>query len=76
MTKAETGVGGSVVSELAYRNDYIAVRGQAGFAEEAWQRNKCAASIPSGPAVPETSLPPTPSGKRGRQPVRSGGAVY
>src|ERR1700680_1445087 len=27
MAKAETGVAGSVVSELAYRNDYIAVRG-------------------------------------------------
>ena len=28
MTKAETGVAGSVVAEVAYRNDYIAVRGQ------------------------------------------------
>ena len=26
MAKAETGVGGTVVAELAYRNDYIAVR--------------------------------------------------
>src|SRR5712671_4252203 len=41
MAKAETGVGGSVVAELAYRNEYIAVRGQSHFAEEAWQRNKC-----------------------------------
>src|ERR1700724_4528511 len=41
MAKAETGVGGSVVSELAYRNDYIAIRGQEKLAEEAWRRNKC-----------------------------------
>ena len=41
MAKAETGVAGPVVAELAYRNEYVAVRGQARFAEEAWQRNKC-----------------------------------
>src|SRR5438445_11698175 len=28
MAKAETGVAGSLVAELAYRNEYIAVRGQ------------------------------------------------
>src|SRR5215218_5811190 len=42
MAKAETGVAGPVVAELAYRNEYISVRGQAKFAEEAWQRSKCA----------------------------------
>ena len=41
MAKADTGAAGPVVAELAYRNDYVAVRGQAKFAEEAWQRNKC-----------------------------------
>jgi hypothetical protein len=41
MEKAKTGVGGSVVAELAYRNDYIAVRGQSKFADQAWQKNKC-----------------------------------
>ena len=41
MAKADTGVAGPVVAELAYRNEYISVRGQAKFAEEAWQRNKC-----------------------------------
>ncbi len=74
MAKAETGVAGSVVSELAYRNDYIAVRGQAGFAEEAWQRNKCVASVPAGPAIPETLTMPAPPGKR--PPARSGSGVY
>ncbi|OAF15807.1 hypothetical protein [Bradyrhizobium neotropicale] len=58
MNKAETGAGGAVVSELAYRNDYIAVRGQSHFAEEAWQRSKCretppdATPTPSGPQRP------------------------
>ena len=41
MAKAETGFAGPVVAEMAYRNDYIAIRGQSHFAEEAWQRNKC-----------------------------------
>ena len=41
MTKAETGVAGSVVAEVAYRNDYIAVRGQSKLAEEAWRKNRC-----------------------------------
>ena len=44
MAKAETGVAGSVVSELAYRNDYIAVRGQMqicgrGLAQEQMPRD-------------------------------------
>ena len=70
MAKAETGVGGSVVAELAYRNDYIAVRGQARFAEEAWRKNKCREGMPaSTPAPPKRpEVKPAPS--------RSGGAVY
>lgn len=47
MTKAETGFAGPVVAEMAYRNDYVAVRGQAHFAEEAWQRNKCRETPPA-----------------------------
>jgi hypothetical protein len=58
MAKAETGVGGSVVGELAYRNEIIAVHGQSRFAEEAWQKNKChetPAPPPAAPAKPSTS---------------------
>src|SRR3979409_697815 len=54
MAKADTGVAGPVVAELAYRNDYIAVRGQANLAEEAWQRNKCHESA-TAPAAPSPS---------------------
>jgi hypothetical protein len=57
IAKADTGVAGPVVAELAYRNEYLSVRGQARFAEEAWQRNKChdtppAAAAPAAPPAP------------------------
>jgi hypothetical protein len=72
MAKAETGVAGSVVSELAYRNDYIAIRGQQKFAEEAWRRNKCHESPPA-----KTDTPIAPSANaRPAPPSRSRGAVY
>jgi hypothetical protein len=50
MTKAETGVAGPVVAEVAYRNDYIALRGQSKLADEAWQKNRCPESKPEAPA--------------------------
>jgi hypothetical protein len=71
MAKAETGVAGSVVAELAYRNDYIALRGQTKLAEEAWQRNKCHETTPAAaPAAP-------PANVRAAKPQgRSGSAVH
>jgi hypothetical protein len=50
--KAQTGTGGAVVSELAYRNDYISTRAQAKLAEENWQKSKCVASAPAAPVKP------------------------
>jgi hypothetical protein len=78
MAKADTGLAGPVVAELAYRNEYIAVRGQARFAEEAWQRNRCHASPPAAPAADApVALPALPALVRGAHPPsRSGGAVY
>lgn len=58
MDKAETGTGGAVVSELAYRNDYVAVRGSAQLAEDAWRRNRCRETPPN--AAPATSTPQRP----------------
>ena len=75
MAKAETGVAGSVVAELAYRNDYIALRGQSKLVEEAWQRNKCHESA-AAPATPAAPAVPAPAAKGGRLPSRSGSAVY
>ena len=74
MAKAETGVAGSVVAELAYRNDYISVRGQVKLAEEAWQRNKCVAT-PATSAQPAAAAAPPANTKRAKSPMRSGSAV-
>lgn len=59
MDKAETGVGGAVVSELAYRNEYVAVRGQQHFADEAWRKSKCQEAPP--PGAQTAIAPPAPS---------------
>jgi hypothetical protein len=75
MAKADTGVGGSVVVELAYRNDYIAARGQARLAEETWQRNKCVATLPAA-AAPAAPAPAAPGKGQGHGSTRSGSAVY
>ena len=73
MAKAETGAAGSVVGELAYRNDYITARAQSKLVEEAWRRNKChetppAATTPTAAATPPVKDKPAHS--------RSGSAVY
>ena len=66
MAKADTGVAGPVVAELAYRNEYVAVRGQARFAEEAWQRGKCREAGPAtaAPAAPAANVRAAPPSKR------------
>jgi len=66
MAKAETGAAGPVVAELAYRNEYVAVRGQAHYADEAWRRGNCRETPAA--AVPATAAPAPPS--------KAGGAVY
>ena len=77
MAKADTGAAGSVVAELAYRNDYISVRGQAKFAEEAWQRSKCHPSPPAAAAEAPGLTPAPPANAKGRRPpASSGSAVY
>ena len=75
MAKAETGVAGPVVAELAYRNEYVSVRGQARFAEEAWQRNKCHVAAPSA-AAPAVTSAPSANARGAQPPSRSGSAVY
>ena len=59
MAKAETGVAGSVVAEVAYRNELVSTRAQQKLAEEAWQRNKCHETPPE--AKPAAAAPPTPT---------------
>jgi hypothetical protein len=79
IAKAQTGVAGPVVAEIAYRNDYIAVRGQAKNAEEAWRRNKCHETPPSAAtsaATPAASSAAPTTDKPARPLMRSGNAVY
>jgi len=78
MAKADTGVAGPVVAELAYRNDYISYRGQAKFVDEAWRRNKCVETPPSAPGAASAAATPAPpaKGKSARSPSRSGSTVY
>jgi hypothetical protein len=68
--KAHTGVAGSVVAEVAYRNDYITTRASAKLADEEWRRNKCSET----PAAAHEALASRPSGAA--PPRRSGSAVY
>ncbi len=74
IAKAETGTAGSVVGELAYRNDYISARASSKLAEETWQRNKCVAGSPATatPAPAPAALAPA----KGHGSARSGSAVY
>ncbi len=69
--KARTGVAGSVVGEVAYRNDYVRIRASAKLAEEVWRRNKCEeAPAPASAATP--AAPVVPAGRKGaaRSPSR------
>jgi hypothetical protein len=52
MAKARTGTAGPLVAEMAYRNDYIAVRGQQKFADEAWRKNNCQETAPAAAPAP------------------------
>ena len=70
MAKAETGVGGAVVAEVAYRNEYLAVRGQAKLAEQAWQKSRCRETLPG------AAMPVAPPSAPPAQPSRAGRSVY
>jgi hypothetical protein len=61
MAKAETGVAGSVVAEVAYRNDYIALRGQSKLVEEAWRKNRCQESPPEAKPAAAAAAPIKPA---------------
>jgi hypothetical protein len=74
MAKADTGVAGPVVAELAYRNEYIAARGQSKLAEEAWRKNKCHDSPPEAKLEPPV-VAPAPV-VRGARSSKSGSVVH
>jgi hypothetical protein len=74
MSKAQDGFAGPAIAEIAYRNDYIAVRGQKKNADEAWALNKCQDSPPARAAETPPSTPAAAT-KSGRS-QKSGNAVY
>ena len=78
MAKAETGAAGSVVGEIAYRNDYITARAQSKLVEEAWRRNKSHETPPAATTPTAAATPPAkdkPARSRSGNSV-SGSAVY
>jgi hypothetical protein len=57
--KARGGVGGVVIGEAVYRNEYIAFRAQKKVADEAWEKNSCdATNVPVAPAAAGASAAP------------------
>jgi hypothetical protein len=76
IAKAETGTGGSVVGELAYRNDYISARASSKLADETWQRNKCVDSSPTAAAPTPAPAAAAPAHGKGHGSAKSGSAVY
>ena len=67
MTKAQTGVGGTVVSEMVYRNELISIRAQQKLLEDNWRRSRChEAASETAAAAPPSAPPP------GAKPSRSG----
>ena len=76
MAKAETGIAGPVVAEVAYRNDYISTRASAKLADEVWQRNKCVEvpdKIPAAPTAAPASLTAKQSHRKTPKPSPQGG---
>jgi hypothetical protein len=77
IAKAETGAGGAVISELAYRNDAISARASAKLAGEVWERNKCVAvpdkvnASPASPAATDDARMPPP-----QMPPKVGTTLY
>jgi hypothetical protein len=71
MAKADTGVAGPFVAEVAYRNDYISTRAQSKLADEVWERDKCVA-VPDKPVAAATAAPTPLAAKREH---RKGAAV-
>ncbi|QOZ26888.1 twin-arginine translocation pathway signal [Bradyrhizobium sp. CCBAU 51753] len=67
MNKAQTGVGGTVVSEMVYRNELISIRAQQKLAEESWRSGKCHETPPE-----TASAAPPPAPPPGAKPPRSG----
>ena len=56
MAKAETGTGGSIVAEIAYRPDYLSAQARLKSANAAWLRERCQSAVQA--ADPSLARPP------------------
>jgi hypothetical protein len=66
MNKAETGAGGSVVAEIAYRPDYLSNQARLKSANAAWERNQCENVTDPALARPKPGSEPTAGRSKGR----------
>ncbi len=74
IAKADTGTGGAVVAELAYRNDFVSNRASINLANEVWRRDRCAQG---GPASANTAATPDIPGVPNSGPAsRSRSGIY
>ncbi len=69
--KAKTGVAGSLVGEIAYRNTYNSLQAQSKLADEVWHRNKCTDASAASPSTPPPPTPPNISPGNARPPGRA-----
>jgi hypothetical protein len=66
MTKAETGAGGAVVAEIAYRPDYVSAQAKLKSVNAAWERNRCENVTDPALARPRPGSEPTAGRSKGR----------
>jgi hypothetical protein len=65
MAKAQTGTGGAVVSELAYRPDYSTAQANLKLINRVWNENHCdSQTVSTGRRQGPSSLPSTAAGGR------------
>lgn len=75
IAKANTGTGGAVIAELAYRNDFVSNRASINLANEVWRRDRCAQG---GPASTNPAAAPDVPGNPGdpASAARSRSGIY
>lgn len=66
MTKAESGAGGSVVTEIAYRPDYVSAQAKLKLANQTWERNRCENVTDPALAKPQRGATPAAGRSTGR----------
>jgi hypothetical protein len=70
MAKAETGAGGAIVAEFAYRPDYLSAQARLKSANAAWQRERCdSAAQAADPSLGRPSPGADPTAGRSRSRV-------